>query len=502
MIPEKQKILIVDDSEMNRAILTGILDDGYDFLEAENGLQALDVLRAHRDISLVLLDIVMPELDGFGVLSVMSEQHWIDQTPVIMISAESDSMLVERAYQLGATDYISRPFDKSVVRRRVINTLMLYGKQKHLMRMITEQVYRREKSNRLMTGILSHIVEFRNAESGPHVQHIQTVSELLLRQLARKTDRYPLTEDDIALISTASALHDIGKIAVPDSVLRKAGPLTRPEWEEMRRHPVTGYEILRKIDDFKEIAILVRHHHERWDGRGYPDGLSGHDIPPGSRVIAVADSIDAMMSSRSYRPAMTSAACRREIEKNSGIMYDPRVAAAALEHWDELVSRYAGADTPRTPYFDRLQLEHTRQAHDYLLTHQGSRITLPELQEKVQDDSLELKKFTASVTLQTLAHSHDNGKTVASGTVKVPVNETNTADAAEDAQSMDSAESVAPAETAESTAAESAPASVPPVLMRARAALPMATPETAAAPDETDAAETAPPKQTGTSDAS
>ena len=168
MIPEKQKILIVDDSEMNRAILTGILDDGYDFLEAENGLQALDVLRAHRDISLVLLDIVMPELDGFGVLSVMGEQHWIDQTPVIMISAESDSMLVERAYQLGATDYISRPFDKSVVRRRVINTLMLYGKQKHLMRMITEQVYRREKSNRLMTGILSHIVEFRNAESGPH----------------------------------------------------------------------------------------------------------------------------------------------------------------------------------------------------------------------------------------------------------------------------------------------------------------------------------------------
>ena len=188
MIPEKQKILIVDDSEMNRAILTGILDDGYDFLEAENGLQALDVLRAHRDISLVLLDIVMPELDGFGVLSVMGEQHWIDQTPVIMISAESDSMLVERAYQLGATDYISRPFDKSVVRRRVVNTLMLYGKQKHLMRMITEQVYRREKSNRLMTGILSHIVEFRNAESGPHVQHIQTVSELLLRQLALRPD--------------------------------------------------------------------------------------------------------------------------------------------------------------------------------------------------------------------------------------------------------------------------------------------------------------------------
>ena len=346
--------------------------------------------------------------------------------------------------------------------------------------------------------LIESIVAALDARDAYTASHSDRVADMVLVLAAA----LGLDEDETTRIHMAAHLHDIGKIAVPDSVLRKAGPLTRPEWEEMRRHPVTGYEILRKIDDFKEIAILVRHHHERWDGRGYPDGLSGHDIPPGSRVIAVADSIDAMMSSRSYRPAMTSAACRREIEKNSGIMYDPRVAAAALEHWDELVSRYAGADTPRTPYFDRLQLEHTRQAHDYLLTHQGSRITLPELQEKVQDDSLALQKFTASVTLQTLAHSDNKGKTVASDWVKIPVNETNTADATEDAQSMDSAESVAPAETAESTAAESAPASVPPVLMRARAALPMATPETAAAPDETDAAETAPSKQTETSDAS
>ena len=125
--------------------------------------------------------------------------------------------------------------------------------------------------------------------------------------------------------------------------------------------------------------MLVRHHHERWDGRGYPDGLSGTDIPLGSRILAVADSIDAMMSSRSYRPAMTSAACRREIERNSGIMYDPRVAAAALEHWDALVGRYAAENEPQTPYFDRLQLEHTRQVHDYLVAHQSSHITLPEL---------------------------------------------------------------------------------------------------------------------------
>ena len=235
--------------------------------------------------------------------------------------------------------------------------------------------------------LIESIVAALDARDAYTASHSDRVADMVLVLAAA----LGLDEDETTRIHMAAHLHDIGKIAVPDSVLRKAGPLTRPVWEEMRRHPVTGYEILRKIDDFKEISILVRHHHERWDGRGYPDGLSGHDIPPGSRVIAVADSIDAMMSSRSYRPAMTSAACRREIEKNSGIMYDPRVAAAALEHWDELVSRYAGADTPRTPYFDRLQLEHTRQAHDYLLTHQGSRITLPELAAKFHLSQSSLK---------------------------------------------------------------------------------------------------------------
>ena len=247
MTTERQKILIVDDSEMNRAILTSILDDGFDFLEAENGIQAVDILRLHRDINLVLLDIVMPEMDGFGVLSIMNEQRWIDGTPVIMISSESDSVLVERAYQLGVTDYISRPFDKAVVRRRVINTLMLYDKQKHLMRMVTEQVYKREKSSSLMTSILSHIVEFRNGESVLHVQHVQTAVELLLRRLARKTDRYNLTQDDISLISTASALHDIGKINIPDAILNKPGKLTAEEFEIVKTHTTVGASILKNL---------------------------------------------------------------------------------------------------------------------------------------------------------------------------------------------------------------------------------------------------------------
>ena len=215
-------------------------------------------------------------------------------------------------------------------------------------------------------------VDARDVYTAHHSDRVAAMAVVLARVLH-------LSEDDTITVQVAAFAHDIGKISMSDAVLRKAGPLTDAEWEEMRRCPVTGYDILRKVPQFQRVALIVRHHHERWDGRGYPDGLRGADIPLGSRILAVADSIDAMMSSRSYRPAMTSAACRREIERNSGIMYDPCVAAAALEHWDELVSRYAEADTPQTPYFDRMQLEHTRQAHDYLLTHQGSRITLPEL---------------------------------------------------------------------------------------------------------------------------
>ena len=199
--------------------------------------------------------------------------------------------------------------------------------------------------------------------------------------VTRRIEQHPLITVERGRVDT---LPDEGITVVA------TGPLTADEWQEMRRHPVTGYNILRRVADFQDIAVLVLHHHERWDGRGYPDGLSGTDIPLGSRIIAVADSIDAMMSSRSYRAAMTGAACRCEIEKNSGIMYDPRVANAALAHWDTLISRYT-ADTPRTPYFDRLMLERTRQTHGYLVAHQDSRITLAELAAKFHLSQSSLK---------------------------------------------------------------------------------------------------------------
>ena len=306
---EKQRILIADDSEMNRAILTEMLGEEYEILEAEDGQQAIEQMQQHSNIDLLLLDIMMPVKDGFDVLAAMNKYHWIDELPVIMISAENATSFVERAYDLGASDYISRPFDMAVVRRRVVNTLMLYGKQKRLVQLVADQIYENEKSNSLMITILSHIVEFRNGESGLHVLHIRTFTEMILRKLVKMTDKYKLSEADIALISTASALHDIGKINIPESILNKPGKLTREEFEIMKTHTTIGDKILHDLP-FQQDAPLVkiacqicRWHHERYDGRGYPDGLKGDDIPIGAQAVALADVYDALTSERCYKKA-------------------------------------------------------------------------------------------------------------------------------------------------------------------------------------------------------
>lgn len=339
----KETILIVDDSALNRMVLVEILGkENYTFLEAENGQQAVELLDCHPEVDLLLLDITMPEIDGFGVLEAMNQYHWIEETPVIMISAEDSYTFVERAYDLGASDYITRPFDARVVCRRVSNTLMLYAKQKRLVQMVAEQVYEKEKVSNTMISILSHIVEFRNNESGLHVVHIRTITELLLRRLRKKTDRYPLTEADISLISTASALHDIGKINIPEQILNKPGRLTKEEFEIVKTHSVVGEHMLRQIP-FNQNEPLVkvareicRWHHERWDGRGYPDGLKGDEIPISAQVISLADVYDALTSERCYKAAFDHETALNMIVNGECGAFNPLLLECLMDGADQI----------------------------------------------------------------------------------------------------------------------------------------------------------------------
>lgn len=307
---KKNRILIADDSDMNRAILADMLEEEYEILEARNGVEAIACLRGQgADIDLVLLDIVMPEMDGFGVLKAMNQSGLIEDIPVIMISSEDAPDAVERAYEMGVVDYIRRPFDTLVVHRRVVNTIMLYAKQKRLVGLVADQIYEREKSGSLMIAILSHIVEFRNGESGFHVLHINAMTDILLRQLVKITDRYSLTQADINLISTASALHDIGKISIPGRILNKPGRLTPEEFEIMKTHSSVGAQMLRDLPFYQNEPLIrvsyeiCRWHHERYDGRGYPDGLVGEQIPISAQIVALADVYDALTSERVYKKA-------------------------------------------------------------------------------------------------------------------------------------------------------------------------------------------------------
>jgi len=307
---EKQRILIVDDNEINRLIITSMLEDKYELLQATNGSEAVALMQSyHGDIDLLLLDLIMPVMDGMEVLQEMNEQGWIKDIPVIVISAETSTSFTRKAYELGAEDYIRRPFDPETVSRRIQKAILLHAERKMLMDAVVEEFGNRERQNDIMINILSHIVEYRNGESGAHVLHISIITELILKELLKNFDKYEIKEEDISLICSASSFHDIGKMGIPESILNKPGKLTMAEFEIMKTHSMLGYEMICKTDIYsdeplvKYIKNICRYHHEKWDGNGYPDKLSGNDIPIEAQVVSMADVYDALTSERCYKKA-------------------------------------------------------------------------------------------------------------------------------------------------------------------------------------------------------
>ena len=337
---------------MNRALLAEILKEQYDVAEAENGAEAISLLSKQRaDFSLLLLDIMMPEMDGLEVLACINKYHWNDTLAVIMISADDSPANIKRAYDLGAFDYISRPFDLTIVQRRISNTMFLYARQQRLEKIIAEQLQEQEKNNELMISILSHIVEFRNGESGLHILRVNTITKYLLKQLVQRTDQYFLSKADISLISTASALHDIGKISIPDTILNKPGRLTAEEFEVIKTHAMVGADMLSDLPIEQQEAPLVkvaseicRWHHERYDGNGYPDGLKGEEIPISAQVVALADVYDALTSERCYKKAYSHEESLKMILEGQCGAFNPALLLCLEEIADLLESEFSFFD--------------------------------------------------------------------------------------------------------------------------------------------------------------
>lgn len=328
-----EKILVVDDMEINRAILAEAFQEDYIILEAENGEEAMKILKS-EPVAAVLLDLVMPVRDGLSVLREMNELGMVVHIPVFIITAANEDELLMEAYNLGAVDVIVKPFMVHFLRCRISNVIELYRHRNDLEALVKEQVERINHINLSMVETLATLIEFRDCESGEHVKRICGLTDILMNAVSDMYPEYRMSSAEIDKIVTSSVLHDVGKIAIPDNILQKPGRLTKEEFEIMKEHTTRGCDILQKIPDILDSDIynysydIVRHHHERWDGKGYPDGLKGNEISIWSQVVAIADVYDALTSPRVYKPAFTHEKAASMIYNGECGAFNPKVLEA------------------------------------------------------------------------------------------------------------------------------------------------------------------------------
>ena len=386
---KRQNILIVDDSKFNRDILKEILGEKYNYLEAENGNQAIQMIGENIGIDLMLLDINMPQMNGFEVLKIMKRSQCIEETPVIMISSEESVDTMREAYEMGITDYITRPFDSVIVKKRVQNTLSLYANQNNLVNVVVDQIYEKEENNNIMIRILSSILGSRNSESREHILHIKTATEMMLRQLIKITDVYHLTEADIALITTASSLHDIGKIYIPEEILNKPGRLTDEEFKIMKTHSELGADIIQDMHLPQEKPLvhtaweICRWHHERWDGKGYPDGLKGEEIPISAQVVSIADVYDALTSERCYKKAFDHDTAIKMILDGQCGQFNPILLKCLKELSPRLFKMFSNETDDSKQYYEAQRLSNEILSEKSLPRKNYSQHLIKVMQEKI-----------------------------------------------------------------------------------------------------------------------
>lgn len=349
---DERKLLIADDSELNRAILVSVLEKNFDILEAADGKEAIATLAAHEgNIAALLLDVVMPEADGFEVLEEMNRRGWIDEIPTIMISVETGGSYIDRAFQLGAADYVSRPFVPNMIRRRVINAILLHTKTQKLTGLIADHFYRRERNTDILAAILGYAVEFRSGERGTHMTNVSRITGLLLHRLLERTDRCPIGPEDIETVCIASSLHDIGKLLIPEGILTKPAALTPDEFDIVKQHTRLGAKIISDLPIYQNETIIkyaleiCRWHHERWNGEGYPDGLKGEDIPIAAQVVSLADAYDALTSKRCYKEALSHEKSLEMIRGGECGNFNPLL----LECLNDIADTSSTAQGPRPP---------------------------------------------------------------------------------------------------------------------------------------------------------
>lgn len=353
---QRDTILIVDDMEVNRVILDGLFQEEYHLLEAENGEQAMFLLKQyHSNIAIMLLDVVMPVMDGYQVLKEMGGNGLLDEVPVVVITADNSLEGELRAFDLGASDIIVKPFEPHVVKRRVHNIIELYLHKHNLEDMVGQQAHKLKESNDVLVDALSSVIEYRSLESGQHIKRIRLLTRVLLQELAKNCPEYGLDQKKIEVIASASALHDIGKIAIEDRILNKPGRLTPEEFEIMKTHTVKGCQILNSLGrmsdrEYLEYAYnICRYHHERWDGKGYPEGLCGDAIPVCAQAVSVVDAYDALTSDRVYKKAIPCEQAASMILNGECGAFSPRLLECFKTVEPELAAlcrRYADGNVP------------------------------------------------------------------------------------------------------------------------------------------------------------